>query len=55
MLSTLQIAPTAGGNGVGDLSNELDYARAHSSFSSIQLEAGTQPFRANLVSAITGG
>jgi hypothetical protein len=55
VLSTLQIAPTAGSNGVGDLSNELDYARAHSSFSSVQLELGTQPFQANLVTAITGG
>ena len=55
VLSTLQIAPTAGSNGVGDLSNELDYAHANSSFSSIQLEPGTQPFRANLVTAITGG
>ena len=54
VLSTLQILPTAGSNGVGDLSNELDYARANSSLSSVQLEPGTQPFRADLVAAIAG-
>jgi trypsin-like peptidase len=54
VLSTLQILPTAGSNGVGDLSNELDYARANSSFSGVQLEPGTQPFRADLVAAIAG-
>jgi len=54
VLSTLQILPTAGSNGVGDLSNELDYARANSSFSSVQLAPGTQPFRADLVAAISG-
>ena len=53
-LSTLAIAPTPASNGVGDLSNELDYARANSSFSSVQLEPGTQPFRADLVGAILG-
>jgi hypothetical protein len=51
-LSTLQILPTAGSNGVGDLSNELDYARANSSFTSVQLEPGTEPFRPDLVGAI---
>jgi hypothetical protein len=54
VLSTLQILPTAGSNGVGDLSNELDYARANSSFSSVQLAPGTEPFRADLVGAILG-
>ena len=54
VLSTLQIAPTAGSNGVGDLSNELTYARANSSFTSVQLTPGTQPFNANVVSAILG-
>ena len=55
VLSTLQIAPLVGSNGVGDLSNELDYARANSSLSGVQLEPGTQPFRGDLVGAITGG
>jgi hypothetical protein len=54
VLSTLQILPTAGSNGVGDLSNELDYMRANSTLSSAQLAPGTEPFRADLVSAIAG-
>ena len=54
VLSTLQILPTAGSNGVGDLSNELDYMRANSSQSSTQLAPGTQPFRADIVAAIVG-
>src|SRR5688572_18621771 len=54
VLSTLQILPTAGSNGVGDLSNELDYMRANSSQSSTQLAPGTEPFRADLVGAIAG-
>jgi hypothetical protein len=53
-LSTLQVLPTPGSNGVGDLSNELAYARANSSFSSLQLTPGTQPFNPNIVSAILG-
>jgi hypothetical protein len=54
VLSTLQILPTAGSNGVGDLSNEIDYARANSSLSSLRLEPGTEPFKADLVGAILG-
>lgn len=54
VLSTLQILPTAGSNGVGDLSNELDYMRANSPQSSTQLAPGTQPFRADIVAAIAG-
>ncbi len=54
VLSTLQILPTAGSNGVGDLSNELDYARAHSAFSSVQLEPGTEPFTPDVVGAALG-
>jgi len=55
VLSTLQILPTAGSNGVGDLSNELDYMRANSSQSSTQLAPGTEPFRADIAAAIIGG
>jgi hypothetical protein len=55
VLSTLQILPTAGSNGVGDLSNELGYARANSSLSSVQLAAGTEPFNADIAGAILGG
>jgi hypothetical protein len=53
VLSTLQIAPLAGTNGVGDLSRELAYARAHG-FPELQLVPGTQPFRPELVGAILG-
>lgn len=53
VLSTLQIAPLAGSNGVGDLSRELAYARAHG-FPELQLVPGTQPFKPELVGAILG-
>jgi hypothetical protein len=52
-LSTLQIAPLAGSNGVGDLGKELAYARSHG-FPGLQLVAGTEPFKPNLVGAILG-
>ena len=52
-LSTLQIAPLAGSNGVGDLQRELAYARAHG-FPGLQLVPGTEPFKPNLVGAILG-
>ena len=54
-LSTLQILPTAGSNGVGDLAKELGYMRANSSLSSAQLVPGTEPFDADIVGAILGG
>jgi hypothetical protein len=54
VLSTLQLAPLAGTNGVGDIGKELAYMRANSSFSGVQLVHGTQPFKANLVEAILG-
>ncbi|HEX5984404.1 MAG TPA: serine protease [Solirubrobacterales bacterium] len=53
-LSTLQIAPLAGSNGVGDLQRELAYARAHG-FPNLQLVPGTEPFKPNLVGAILAG
>jgi hypothetical protein len=53
VLSTLQIAPLAGTNGVGDLGKELAYARAHG-FPGLQLVAGTEPFEPDLVGAILG-
>ena len=55
VLSTLQILPTAGSNGVGDLGKELNYMRANSSLSSAQLAPGTEPFRADVAAAILGG
>jgi hypothetical protein len=44
VLSTVQIAPLVGSNGVGDLAKELDYANQHSGLSGVALEAGTEPF-----------
>ncbi len=55
MLSTLQLAPLAGSNGVGDLAKELAYLHTHSSFTGLQLVPGTQSFKANLLEAILGG
>jgi hypothetical protein len=46
VLSTLQIAPVAGSNGVGNLQRELAYANANTSLN-VQLAAGTQPFNGN--------
>jgi len=52
-LSTLQLAPLAGSNGVGNLQRELSYARSHG-FPGLQLVQGTEPFKPNLVGAILG-
>jgi hypothetical protein len=54
VLSTLQLAPLPATNGVGDLGKELAYARAHSSFTGLELVPGTVPFKANLPAAIIG-
>jgi hypothetical protein len=48
VLSTLQIAPVAGGNGVGDVSRELAYMRAHGG-PDLTLATGTEPFRGPLL------
>jgi hypothetical protein len=53
VLSTLQIAPLAGSNGVGDLAKELAYARGHG-FPNLRLVPGTEKFKANLLEAILG-
>jgi hypothetical protein len=55
VLSTLQILPTAGSNGVGDLSKEIAYMRSHSRLSGVELVPGTEPFEPDLVGAILGG
>jgi hypothetical protein len=52
VLSTLEVLPMAGSNGVGDLSKELAYMRANSSFSRVGLARGTEPFDPSLVRAI---
>jgi hypothetical protein len=54
ILSTLQLAPLPATNGVGDLAKELAYERANGPFPGLELVAGTQPFKANLVEAILG-
>jgi hypothetical protein len=54
ILSTLQIAPAAGSNGVGDISKEIAYMQANSSLSNVNLVPGTEPFKPDLVGAILG-
>ena len=54
VLSTLQIAPAAGSNGVGDIAKEIAYMHANSSLSGANLVPGTEPFSANWVQAILG-
>jgi hypothetical protein len=53
VLSTVQIAPLAGSNGVGDVSREIDYMSSHSSLGA-QLALGTQPFNPNIVANLLG-
>jgi len=53
VLSTLQLAPLVGTNGVGDLAKELAYARSHG-FGGLQLVPGTEPFKPNLLEAVLG-
>ncbi|MGH3365716.1 MAG: hypothetical protein ACRDOY_00745 [Nocardioidaceae bacterium] len=43
-LSTLQVAPLVGANGVGDLAHELGYAQQHSGIGGLALVPGTEPF-----------
>jgi hypothetical protein len=54
ILSTLQFAPLAGTNGVGDLGKELAYLRSQGGFPNIQLVHGTKQFNGNLVEAVLG-
>jgi hypothetical protein len=54
VLSTLQLAPLPGSNGVGDLGKELAYLHANTSFTGVQLVPGTQPFKPNVIEAILG-
>jgi hypothetical protein len=43
-LSTVQLAPLAGSNGVGDLAHELAYAQQYGGFNGLTLALGTEPF-----------
>lgn len=54
ILSTLQLAPLVGSNGVGDLGRELAYLHTHTGFTGMRLVPGTEPFKASLVEAILG-
>ncbi len=54
VLSTLTVLPLPLTNGVGDLSRELTYARAHG-VPGVQVVNGTKPFKANIVTAILDG
>jgi hypothetical protein len=49
VLSTVELAPKAGSNGVGDVSRELDYLHSHTSFGGVTLANGTEPFRGPLL------
>lgn len=53
-LSTVQLAPLAGSNGVGDLAKEIAYMQAKGPFSGVNLVPGTEAFNADLVGAIIG-
>jgi hypothetical protein len=49
ILSTVQLIPLPGANGVGSLAPELQYLHSHvSSFAGVQLANGTEPFRGGL-------
>ena len=53
VLSTVQLAPLAGSNGVGNLANELAYMHANAAgFGSVGLVAGTEPFNPDLAQAV---
>jgi hypothetical protein len=48
VLSTLQLAPVAGGNGVGDISREIAYMKSHGG-PDLTLANGTEPFTGPLI------
>jgi hypothetical protein len=51
VLSTVQLAPLAASNGVGDLPKEIAYMKTHG-FSGTNLVPGTEPFKPNVVGAV---
>ncbi|HEX4717950.1 MAG TPA: trypsin-like peptidase domain-containing protein [Thermoleophilaceae bacterium] len=51
VLSTVQLAPLAGSNGVGDVGRELAYSQAHSGIGGLTLANGTEPFNPNAMGA----
>src|SRR2546423_1881229 len=52
VLSTVQLAPLAGSNGVGDLAREITYMHANANGANVA--PGTQPFNPSLPAAILG-
>src|SRR5205807_3981453 len=52
VLSTVQSAPLAGSNGVGDLGRELAHMHANTSFGQVNLVNGTEPFSGSLTGAV---
>jgi hypothetical protein len=54
VLSTVQLAPLAASNGVGDLPKEIAYMKAHG-FAGTNLVPGTEPFNPNMVGAVLKG
>jgi hypothetical protein len=48
VLSTLQLAPTVGSNGVSDLRKMLAYARSHGG-PDVHVAAGTEPFTGSII------
>jgi hypothetical protein len=56
VLSTVQLAPLAASNGVGNLGQELAYMRANAAgFSGVNLVPGTEAFNPNLAQAVQKG
>jgi hypothetical protein len=56
VLSTVQIAPLAGSNGVGNIAMEIAYMHANASgFSGVNLVPGTEPFNPGAVGAVLKG
>ena len=56
VLSTVQLAPLAGSNGVGNLANEVDYMHANAAgLAGVSLVPGTEPFTPNAVGAVLKG
>ena len=56
ILSTVQLAPLVGANGVGDLAKELAYMHANApACAGVNLVPGTEPFNGNVVRAVLKG
>lgn len=56
ILSTVQLAPLAGSNGVGDLPREVAYLHANApEFAGVNLVPGTEPFSGDVVRAALKG